>query len=154
MTRRPGGRTSPGCRSARRSSAGRSRTTSASATRRPTTVACGRPRSSPAPTGFVRDLPEGYGTTVGDGGRELSAGEARRLALARAFLRDAPLLILDEPTANLDPASAELVGDAIDRIRERRTILLIAHRTELARRADRVVALTGGRLVEHALEAA
>ena len=104
--------------------------------------------------GFVRDLPEGYGTTVGDGGRELSAGEARRLALARAFLRDAPLLILDEPTANLDPASAELVGDAIDRIRERRTILLIAHRAELARRADRVVALTGGRLVEHALEAA
>jgi thiol reductant ABC exporter CydD subunit len=102
---------------------------------------------------FVRELPEGYETTVGDGGRELSAGEGRRLALARAFLRDAPLLILDEPTANLDPASAELVGDAIDRIRERHTILLIAHRTELARRADRVVALTGGRLVEHALEA-
>jgi thiol reductant ABC exporter CydD subunit len=101
---------------------------------------------------FVRELPEGYETTVGDGGRELSAGEGRRLALARAFLRDAPLLILDEPTANLDPASAELVGDAIDRIRERHTILLIAHRTELARRADRVVALTGGRLVEHALE--
>jgi len=103
---------------------------------------------------FVRELPEGYETTVGDGGRELSAGEARRLALARAFLRDAPLLILDEPTANLDPASAELVGDAIDRIRERCTILLIAHRTELARRADRVVALADGRLVEHALEAA
>ena len=154
VTRRPGGRTSPGCRSGRRSSAGRSRTTSASATRRPTTVACGRPRSSPAPTASSGSCRRAMSTTVGDGGRELSAGEARRLALARAFLRDAPLLILDEPTANLDPASAELVGDAIDRIRERCTILLIAHRPELARRADRVVALTGGRLVEHALEAA
>ncbi len=103
---------------------------------------------------FVRELPDGYDTVVGDGGRPLSAGQLQRLALARAFLRDAPLVILDEPTANLDPASAEIVGEAIERLREGRTVLLIAHRPELARRADRIVTLAAGRIVEPALEAA
>ncbi len=60
--------------------------------------------------GFVGALPDGYETLVGDGGRPLSAGERRRIALARAFLRDAPLVVLDEPTADLDRESAELVG--------------------------------------------
>ena len=99
---------------------------------------------------FVRELPEGYDTVVGDGGRPLSAGQRQRLALARAFLRDAPLVILDEPTANLDPESAELVGEAVDRLRAGRSVLLIAHRPELARRADRVVRLDRGRVVEAA----
>jgi thiol reductant ABC exporter CydD subunit len=103
---------------------------------------------------FVRNLPEGYGTVVGDGGRPLSAGQLRRIALARAFLRDAPLVILDEPTANLDSDSAERVGEAIDRLREGRTIFLIAHRPELARHADRVVTLVDGRILEAAREAA
>jgi len=94
---------------------------------------------------FVRRLPDGYETVVGDGGRPLSAGERQRLALARAFLRDAPLVILDEPTANLDPESAELVADAIERIAADRTVLLIAHRPELAGRAARVGRLAGGR---------
>ena len=103
---------------------------------------------------FVRELPDGYDTVVGDGGRPLSAGQLQRIALARAFLRDAPLVILDEPTANLDPESAELVGEAVERLREGRTVLLIAHRPELARRADRIVTLAAGRIVEAALEAA
>jgi ATP-binding cassette, subfamily C, bacterial CydD len=103
---------------------------------------------------FVRQLPDGYETVVGDGGRPLSAGQVQRLALARAFLRDAHFLILDEPTANLDPDSAELVGAALDRLREGRTILLIAHRPELARQADRIVTLDAGRIVEPALGAA
>ena len=90
---------------------------------------------------FVRALPEGYDTVVGDGGRPLSAGERRRLALARAFLRDAPLVILDEPTADLDPANAEAVADAVERLSKGRTVLVLAHRPELARRADRVVVL-------------
>jgi ATP-binding cassette, subfamily C, bacterial CydD len=94
---------------------------------------------------FVRALPGGYETLVGDGGRPLSAGERRRVALARAFVRDAPLVILDEPTADLDPDSAELVARAIERLRHGRTVLLIAHRPELAGRADRVVVLEGGR---------
>ena len=103
---------------------------------------------------FVRELADGYGTIVGDGGRALSAGELRRIALARAFLRDAPLLLLDEPTANLDQESAELVADAIDYVRGERTLLLIAHHAELAGRADRVVTLAAGRVVERTREAA
>ena len=95
--------------------------------------------------GFVRALPGGYETLVGDGGRPLSAGERRRVALARAFLRDAPLVVLDEPTADLDPESAELVAHAVERLGRGRTVMLIAHRPELARRADRVVVLEGGR---------
>jgi ATP-binding cassette, subfamily C, bacterial CydD len=102
---------------------------------------------------FVRELPDGYGTVVGGGGRPLSAGERQRIALARAFLRDAPLVVLDEPTANLDPVSAELVGEAVERLREGRTVLLIAHRRELVERADRVVTLAGGRILEPAAEA-
>ena len=97
---------------------------------------------------FVRGLPDGYATMLGDGGRPLSAGQLERLALARAFLRDAGLVILDEPTANLDPRSAELVEQAIDRLREGRTVLLVAHSPELAGLADRVVTLTAGRLAE------
>ena len=81
---------------------------------------------------FVAELPDGYETVVGDGGRPLSAGQLQRIALARAFLRDAPLVILDEPTANLDPDSAELVGEAVERLRGGRTVLLIVHRPELA----------------------
>jgi ATP-binding cassette, subfamily C, bacterial CydD len=104
---------------------------------------------------FVRDLPDGYETVVGDGGRPLSAGQVQRLALARAFLRDAPLLVLDEPTAHLDPQSAEHVAAAIDVLRRQgRTVLLIEHRPGLARRADRIVSLEGGRIVEPVREAA
>jgi ATP-binding cassette subfamily C protein CydD len=103
---------------------------------------------------FVSELEDGYETVVGDGGRPLSAGQLRRIALARAFLRDAALVVLDEPTAHLDPANAELVGDAIERLRDGRTVLLITHDHELARRADRVVTLAGGRIVEPALVAA
>jgi thiol reductant ABC exporter CydD subunit len=97
---------------------------------------------------FVRELPRGYATVVGDGGRALSAGQTRRLALARAFLRDSDLLVLDEPTADLDPATAETVGEAIARVARGRTVLLITHRAGLLRHADRVVLLEDGRLGE------
>ena len=90
---------------------------------------------------------------VGDGGRPLSAGERQRLALARAFLRDAPVAILDEPTANLDPESAELVADAVERLSVGRTVLLIAHAPELAALADHVVELRGGRIATPVAEA-
>jgi thiol reductant ABC exporter CydD subunit len=90
---------------------------------------------------FVRALPGGYETIVGDGGRPLSAGERRRIALARAFLREAPFVILDEPTADLDRLSADVVAEAVERLRPGRTVLLIAHRTELVHHADRVVSL-------------
>lgn len=103
---------------------------------------------------FIRELPEGYETIVGEGGRPLSAGQLQRVALARAFLRDAPLLILDEPTANLDPLSAELVGKTIERVWGERTVLLISHRPELAAQADRIERLEAGRVVEAKLVAA
>jgi thiol reductant ABC exporter CydD subunit len=103
---------------------------------------------------FVTRLPESYGTLVGDGGRQLSAGQRRRLALARAFLRDAPLVLLDEPTADLDPANVENVVDAIERLRVARTVLLATHAPELAACADRVLRLDGGRVLEVAEVAA
>ena len=93
---------------------------------------------------FIRALPLGYETIVGDGGRPLSMGELRRIALARAFVRDAPLVILDEPTADLDRTSADVVAEAIERLHIGRTVLLIAHRPELVRHADRVVYLDAG----------
>jgi len=96
---------------------------------------------------FIQSLPSGYETLVGDGGRALSAGERRRIALARAFVRDAALVILDEPTADLDRRSADVVAEAVERLRAGRTVLLIAHRPELVEHADRVVVLGDGTVV-------
>ncbi len=95
----------------------------------------------------IGSLPEGYETIVGEGGRVLSTGERQRIALARAFLRDADLVVLDEPTANLDPVSALIVVEAVERLRVGRTMLLLAHDTTLAGRADRVVTIDRGRIV-------
>jgi thiol reductant ABC exporter CydD subunit len=99
---------------------------------------------------FVQALPSGYDTLVGDGGRPLSSGERRRIALARAFVRDAPLVVLDEPTADLDRTSADVVAEAVERLRPGRTVLLIAHRPELVAHADRVVLLGGDAVREEA----
>jgi ATP-binding cassette subfamily C protein CydD/ATP-binding cassette subfamily C protein CydCD len=104
--------------------------------------------------GFVSALPKGYETAIGEGGRALSAGQRRRLALARAFLRDAPLVLLDEPTADLDPASAALVADAIERLSVGRTVVLVTHNVKLVSLADRALRLDGGRILEPAAEAA
>jgi ABC-type transport system involved in cytochrome bd biosynthesis fused ATPase/permease subunit len=103
---------------------------------------------------FISRLPAGYTTLVGDGGRPLSAGERQRVALARVFLLDAPLVILDEPTANLDPDSAELVDAAVERLRGGPTLLLLVHRPELAAKADRVLRLDRGWIAEAAEVAA
>jgi thiol reductant ABC exporter CydD subunit len=103
--------------------------------------------------GFVDALPRDYETVVGDGGRPLSAGQARRLALARVFLRNAPLAILDEPTAHLDSESADHVAAAIDRYRGRCTMLVISHRSELAAHCDRIVRIEDGRAAASLIEA-
>jgi len=103
---------------------------------------------------FVSRLDGGYTTVVGEGGRQLSAGQRRRLALARAALRDAPLILLDEPTADLDPANVQVVSDALERVRVGRSVLLATHSPELAARADRVIRLEGGRVLELAEAAA
>ena len=121
---------------------------------RPTTSRFGAAAELAGADEVVAGLPDGYDTVVGEGGRPLSAGELQRIALARAFLRDASLVILDEPTSNLDPRNAELVGEAVERLLADRTVLLIAHRPELAARADRVVHLRDGRIVEAPVHAA
>jgi ATP-binding cassette, subfamily C, bacterial CydD len=94
----------------------------------------------------VATLPRGLDTRVGEGGRALSAGQAQRLGLARALIRHASLLVLDEPTAHLDEASAAAVGEAIEEAAEGRTTLLITHRGALAATADRVAELHAGRI--------
>ncbi len=94
---------------------------------------------------LLGQLPDGLDTRVGEGGRGLSAGQAQRVGLARAFLRDAPLVVLDEPTAHLDADTAAAVGDAIALLAEGRTTLLIAHDVRLAARAECAVRLDGGR---------
>jgi thiol reductant ABC exporter CydD subunit len=96
--------------------------------------------------GFIRRLPEGYATVVGSGGRGLSAGQRQRLGLARALLRDADLLVLDEPTVHLDRVAAARVAATVETLRDTRTVLLITHDHDLAARADRVLWLDAGRL--------
>jgi thiol reductant ABC exporter CydD subunit len=98
---------------------------------------------------FIAALPDGYDTRVGDGGISLSAGQIRRVALARALLRDPALLILDEPTTSLDHESAERVADALERLPRAETMLLITHDADLAARiADRVLSICDGRIVD------
>jgi ATP-binding cassette subfamily C protein CydD len=103
---------------------------------------------------FIEALPQGYETLIGEHGARLSGGEAQRIALARAFLKDAPLLILDEATANLDPAIEALVQEAMERLLQGRTTLLIAHRLSTVYRADRIVVMDRGRIVEQGTHAA
>ena len=97
---------------------------------------------------FIAALPQGYDTPLGEGGARLSKGQAQRIAIARAFLKDAPVLILDEPTAHLDPASEAIVRDALERLAAGRTTLIVAHRFGTVRGADRIVVLDHGRVVE------
>lgn len=98
---------------------------------------------------FIRALPHGYDTRIGERGARLSGGQAQRLALARAFLRDAPLVILDEATANLDPTTETSILSAMGALRQGRTTLLIAHRLRTIRDADQIAVLVGGRVVEY-----
>lgn len=103
---------------------------------------------------FVRALPGGLRAEIGEGGSRLSGGEAQRLALARAFLKDAPLLVLDEPTSHLDPENDALVSDAVRQLAMGRTVLLIAHRLTAVAGAACVVVLSRGRVVEQGTHAA
>ncbi|MFD5552686.1 thiol reductant ABC exporter subunit CydD [Streptomyces sp. NPDC127068] len=96
---------------------------------------------------FVRALPRGYDTLLGEDGAGLSAGQRQRIALARAFLVDAPILLLDEPTAHLDPESEAAVTRATVRLMRGRTSVVVAHRTSLLPHADRIVTVRAGRLV-------
>ncbi|HEY4388356.1 MAG TPA: thiol reductant ABC exporter subunit CydD, partial [Ktedonobacteraceae bacterium] len=97
---------------------------------------------------FIAQLPHGYETLLGERGARLSAGQIQRIALARAFLKNAPLLILDEPTSNLDPRSELLIRQALKQLLVNRTVLVIAHRLNTIALADQIAVLEEGRLVE------
>ena len=98
--------------------------------------------------GFIAALPDGYDTVVAERGANFSAGQRQRLAIARAALRQAPLLMMDEPTAGLDSASEDAVADAIDALAQGRTTLLVTHNLALAARMDRIIVLSDGKLAE------
>jgi ATP-binding cassette, subfamily B, bacterial MsbA len=102
---------------------------------------------------FIEPLPDGYATMIGERGQRLSGGQRQRLAIARAILRDAPVLILDEATAALDTESERLVQDALTRLMPDRTTLVIAHRLSTIEHADQVLVLDHGRLVEQGTHA-
>ena len=97
---------------------------------------------------FITGLPNGYKTELGERGAKISGGERQRIAVARAFLRDAPILILDEPTSSIDSRTESVILDALDRLMEGRTTIVIAHRLSTLRSVDKILVLNEGRIVE------
>jgi len=97
---------------------------------------------------FIEELPEGFDTVVGDRGVKLSGGQRQRLAIARAFLRHAPILLLDEATSALDSESEQAVQRALDRLMAGRTVIAVAHRLSTLQDFDRIVVMQNGRIVQ------
>lgn len=97
---------------------------------------------------FIMALPDGYETVIGEGGASLSGGEKQRISIARAIMKDAPVIILDEATANVDPENEKELMEAIDALTKEKTIFMIAHRLKTVRNADRILVLNQGRIVQ------
>src|SRR5207249_5041437 len=97
---------------------------------------------------FIETLPNGYNTVVGERGMTLSGGKRQRIAIARAVIRNTPILILDEPTSGLDSASEQLVFEALDRLMEGKTVVVIAHRLSTVQKADVIFVVKDGQIVE------
>ena len=97
---------------------------------------------------FIMALPEGYDTVIGEGGATLSGGEKQRIAIARAIMKDAPIIILDEATANVDPENEKELTEAIENLTKQKTIIMIAHRLKTVRNADQILVVDKGRIVQ------
>ena len=114
-------------------------TTSRWAARRPARTAIARAAQAAGAAEFIEDLPQGYDTAVGERGLRLSSGQRQQIALARAFLRDAPLLLLDEPAAHLDAASARRLSQAVSTLMADRTVIQVIHGQDRSRGTGRVL---------------
>ena len=97
---------------------------------------------------FISQLPDGYNTVIGEGGSTLSGGQKQRISIARAIMKDAPIVILDEATANVDPENEKELMDAVAALTKEKTIIMIAHRLKTVRHADRIVVVDKGRIVQ------
>jgi ABC-type multidrug transport system, ATPase and permease components len=97
---------------------------------------------------FIRNMPDGYSTLIGENGNTLSGGERQRISIARSLLKDAPIVLLDEATASLDPENEVLIQEAISELVKGRTVIVIAHRLKTIAGADRIIVLDDGRLAE------
>ena len=97
---------------------------------------------------FIMSLPEGYETVIGEGGATLSGGEKQRIAIARAIMKDAPIIILDEATANVDPENEKELTEAIENLTKKKTIIMIAHRLKTVRNADQILVVDKGKIVQ------
>ena len=97
---------------------------------------------------FISALPEGYNTVIGEGGATLSGGEKQRISIARCLLKDAPIVIFDEATANVDPENEDQLQKAMEALTREKTVLMIAHRLKTVRSADQILVLDQGRIVQ------
>ena len=97
---------------------------------------------------FIMALPDGYETVIGEGGASLSGGEKQRISIARAIMKDAPIIILDEATANVDPENEKELMEVIDALTKEKTIFMIAHRLKTVRNADQILVLNQGSIVQ------
>ena len=97
---------------------------------------------------FIMNLPDGYDTVIGEGGASLSGGEKQRISIARAIMKDSPIIILDEATANVDPENEADLVHAIEELTKSKTIIMIAHRLKTVRNADNIVVIDGGKIAE------
>ena len=97
---------------------------------------------------FIMGLPDGYETVVGEGGATLSGGEKQRIAIARAIMKNAPIIILDEATANVDPENEKELTQAIENLTRDKTLIMIAHRFKTVRHADPIVVIDKGKIVQ------
>jgi len=97
---------------------------------------------------FIQDLPKKYKSLVGERGIKLSGGERQRIALARVFLENAPILVLDEATSSLDSVSENLIQEALDNLMQNRTTIVIAHRLSTIRKMDKIIVFEKGKIVE------
>ena len=97
---------------------------------------------------FIEALPEGYDTVIGDGGASLSGGERQRISIARAILKDAPIIIFDEATANVDPENEDRLQKAMESLTKGKTVIMIAHRLNTVRNAQQIIVVSEGRIVQ------